>query len=253
MFAEWALALKNVFLPEFCKACGRQLLTEENHFFCPTCWEMSPRVERPFCTICGRPHRGAIGFGTQSNFLCAECREPKPRPFRRIFGATVYDGTVAEAIKLLKFAQRRRAALPLARTMAQFAEQEIDCGSYDALVPVPLHRVRERTRGFNQSRLLAIELLPLFPRAVLDDSLKRIRPTRVQSLAVSPEERRANVVGAFTVEGDNLKGKTVLLIDDVITTGGTSFECATALLRAGAKAVDIFAAALAVQSGTYRG
>lgn len=244
MLEEWTLAIKNLVFPMFCRACGRRLLTEENGFFCPTCWEMSPRVERPFCTVCGRPHAGVVGFGTVSNFLCADCREQKTRPFRRIYGAALYEGAIEEAIKLLKFKDKQRLARPLAAVMAEFAEREMDCDQYEFVIPVPLHRIRERSRGYNQARLLAQELLFAFPNAKMDESLRRIRPTRVQSLSASPKERRANIVGAFAVAGDTLKGKTVLLIDDVCTTGETVSECAAALRRAHVAAVDVFVAAV---------
>lgn len=246
---DWSLTLKNLFLPIFCTSCGVRLLTEENGYFCPTCWDMSPRVTRPFCTVCGKPHRGAVGFGTQSNFPCADCRETdaKAHAFRRMYGAAYYAGAVEEAIKLLKFHDKPRLARPLAELMADFASREMDGDAYDFLAPVPLHRVRERERGFNQSRLLAEALLPAFPRARLDESLKRLRPTRTQSRLVSHAERLANIAGAFEVrDGDHLRGATVLLIDDVVTTSGTVSECAKALKQVGVRAVDILAAALAV-------
>jgi ComF family protein len=245
-WADWSLTLKNLFLPIFCRTCGMRLLTEENGFFCPTCWELSPRIRRPFCTRCGRPHKGAVGFGTQSNFPCAACREKRPTAIRRIYGAAYYADAVEEAIKLLKFHDKPRLAGPLGELMAEFARQEMDCDSYDALVPVPLHRVRERDRGYNQSRLLAEAVAPAFPRAALDDSLRRVRPTRTQSRLRSEAERLRNIAGAFAVIGDGLKGKTVLLIDDVVTSTGTAAECAKVMQRAGAAAVDVFAAALAV-------
>jgi ComF family protein len=242
---EWWLDLKNLFLPVFCRQCAARLMTEENGFFCPTCWEGSPRIERPFCTGCGKPHEAAVGIATRSNFPCAECRTKPNRHVRRIYGAAVYDGPIAEAVKLLKFSDRQRLAGPLADAMAEFAACEMDSAQYTALVPVPLHHVRERERGFNQSLLLAQHLQAVFPNALLDLSLMRIRPTRTQS-RLKAEERAANVRGAFAVEGGALQGKTVLLIDDVVTTGGTITECARALKRAGAVEVDVFAAALAV-------
>lgn len=250
VFGDWGLALKNLVFPIFCKQCGVRLLTDENGFFCPTCWEMSPRVQRPFCSICGKPHKDAVGFGTRSNFPCADCRAAKAPPYYRVCGAALYDGAVKEAVKMLKFYDKRRLAAPLGELMADFARREMDCDIYDYVVPVPLHRVRQRARGFNQSRLLAGELLAVFPKAELDESLRRIRPTRIQSLMKSPEERRANIRGAFAVEGDRLKGKTVLLIDDVVTSGGTISECARALRRAGVERVDVLAAALAA-SGSW--
>jgi ComF family protein len=247
MAGGWALALKNLFFPVFCKQCGVWLLTEENGFFCPTCWEMSPRVARPFCTICGRPHKGAVGFGTLHNFPCADCRDKNRRPFGRIYGAAVYAESLETAIKLFKFHSRKRLAVSIAGVMAEFAEREMELDAYDLLVPVPLHRVRQRERGYNQSLLLARELEGMFAPAVVRECLVRVRPTHVQSRIRDPKARRANVKGAFAVnEGADVAGKRILLIDDVITTSGTVSECATVLKKAKAASVDIFASALAV-------
>jgi len=253
MPSDWALTLKNLFFPTVCQLCGRRLLTEENGYFCPTCWEESPRIERPFCTICGRPHRGTVGFGTRHNFPCDRCRPVSgaQRPVRRVFGAARFDGAVELAVKLLKFHDKPRVARPLGELMVDFARREMDCDAYAALVPVPLHRVRQRARGYNQSALLAAQALQAFPYARLDTSLTRIRPTRVQSRLTSEAERRMNVADAFAMkDGAQLRGETVLLVDDVVTTGGTVAACAGALRAAGAVAVDVLAAALAVAPAT---
>ncbi len=240
---DWRLSLKNLLFPIFCKACSERLLNDENGYFCPRCWESSPRVERPFCPHCGRPHEAAVGLGLRSNFLCAECRE-KPNPqIRRIFAPALFDGAVAEAIKLFKFGHRVRLAGPLGRLMTEYATQEMQAEAYDLATPVPLHQVRERSRGYNQSRLLAVEALRAFPGMRLEESLWRIRPTRMQSTLASAE-RKANIRGAFAVEGDAFQGKRVLLVDDVVTTGGTVTECARMLRRAGAKDVDVLAVAV---------
>lgn len=241
---DWALTLKNLLLPIFCKRCGLRLLTEENGFFCPTCWEQSPRIERPCCSVCGRPHETMVGFGARQNFPCADCRESPPRHVRRIYGAMRYEDTLADAIRLFKFYDKPRLAMPLGELLADYIVEELDPPAYDALVPVPLHKVRLRDRGYNQSELLAREVLALFPNAVLDTSLARIRPTRTQS-RLARTQRRNNMKGAFAVLGDSLKGKTVLLVDDVVTTSTTVSECARALKRAGAVTVDVLAVALA--------
>jgi ComF family protein len=179
------------------------------------------------------------------NFLCPDCRSGGPHPHRFVFAACDYDGAIAEAIKLLKFGDRPRLAGPLAGEAIRFLEREVNTQMYDAIVPVPLHRVRERWRGFNQARLIAERVLPALPRARLDLSLLRIRPTRTQSRLENAAARRANVRGAFAVEpGADFDGQTVLLIDDVVTSGGTVAECARALIRAGASTVDVMAVAV---------
>lgn len=243
----WSLTLKNLVIPIFCRTCALRLLTDENGYFCPTCWEASPRISRPFCSICGRPHESAIGYGTQSNFPCAGCRDRPLRHIRRMWGAAHYDGAVAEAIQLYKFSGKRRLATPLGEMMAAFAAEELDDETFEVVVPVPLHRVRERTRGFNQSALLA-EHVSRRLGLPISDALYRIRPTRVQSL-LEDSERHRNIIGAFAVRaGHPFQGARVLLIDDVVTTGSTVSECAAALRRAGAKDVCVFAAAHAVRT-----
>jgi ComF family protein len=155
---------------------------------------------------------------------------------------------VADAVKLLKFSGKVRITRALGALMREFACEEMDSRAYDYIVPVPLHRVRERARGFNQSGLLAQEVACFFSNAAVDESLRRIRPTRVQSKAKSEAERRRNVRGAFAVVGgQRLRGGRVLLVDDVVTTGETISECAKELRKAGACFVDVFATALAVR------
>jgi ComF family protein len=248
---EWKLAAKNLFFPIFCQECGRRLLTDENGYFCATCWELMPRIERPFCTVCGRPHRAAVGLGTRSNFPCGQCISAGPkRPVRRTYGVARYEGIMEKAIKLFKFYGKFRLAQPLGELMAAFAEQELECDRYDLVVPVPLHTVRERERGYNQARLLAETIVGLFPRANVVNLLRRIRPTRVQSTIHDPRERRTNIEGAFAVDQELPPPKGhVLLIDDVVTTGFTVRENATVLLNAGAASVDVLAPALAVLRG----
>jgi ComF family protein len=242
---DWSLALKNIVFPIFCKQCGVRLLTEENGYFCPTCWEASPKITRPFCSLCGRPHKDATGFDTRSNFPCVECTSRDAAPsYGRVWGARIYDESMREAVKLLKFNGKVRLAAALGEVMREFAMVEVPCEEYDYLAPVPLYRVRERERGFNQSLMLVEEILPAFPAASILTGLKRIRPTRTQSRLKDPGERKRNVEGAFAYEGESLKGRSVLLVDDVVTSGGTVSECARALRRAGAK-VDVFAATLA--------
>lgn len=242
--APWLLAAKNVFFPIFCLECRTRLLTEENGYFCPTCWDLASRIEAPYCTHCGRPHEGMVGLGSRRNFPCAVCRDHPPKGVDQMYGAAIYEGVIAEAIKQLKFHDKYRLGRPLGELMQQFAAEYMDTRAYDVLAPVPLHRVRLRERGFNQSALLAEWTLPAFPHAEMSEALRRIRPTRTQS-KLEARERRENVRGAFAVEGDSLDGASVLLIDDVVTSGGTVEECGKALRRGGAVRVDVLAAALA--------
>ena len=245
------LMTKNLLFPEFCRGCGRRLMTEENGYFCPTCWEMSPRIQWPFCCVCGRPHAAAVGFDLAQELPCADCREaPAPADsFRRVYGAAHYADAIGEAVRLLKFNDKRRLVQPLVEVMTRFAQENIRVNEYQLVIPVPLYKIRLRERGFNQAQLLAQGVLPCFPNAQIDEGLTRIRPTLVQSRTSSSKERRKNIAGAFAMCGEHtaLDGQCVLLIDDVSTTRATIEECALVLRRAGAERVDAFVAALTLR------
>lgn len=241
--APWRLAAKNLFFPIFCRCCRERLLTEENGYYCPTCWEIDERIAPPWCPRCGRPHTTMVGLGNRRNFLCSDCRESPPDPIGRIYGTALYEGVVADAIQALKFEDKYRLAGPLGESMTQFAAEWMELTAYDLLVPVPLHRVRRRERGFNQSTLLAHACEATFPNARVCEDLKRIRPTRTQS-KLAGVKRAENVRGAFAAVGDAFEGQRILLVDDVVTSGGTVIECARALMRANAQSVDVFAVAL---------
>ncbi|MCF6285745.1 MAG: ComF family protein [Candidatus Hydrogenedentes bacterium] len=161
----------------------------------------------------------------------------------RIYGAAMYEGVIAEAIQALKFHDKHRLAIPLGELLREFAAEHMAVEAYDFIIPVPLHRVRFRERGYNQSALLAEECAAAFPKARVCHDLKRIRPTRTQSKVVG-DKRADNVRGAFAVTGDQLAGTRILLVDDVVTSGGTVIECARALRRAKAAHVDVLAVAL---------
>lgn len=187
------------------------------------------------CALCER-----IGHPS----LCDDCRESmlvrgvvqdaeEPLEFRVELYA--YEGRAAQAVKRLKYSRATSLAKPMAELMApkiaQFA------GPDDLVVPVPIHRLRRIERGFNQAELLCEGQ---HGRKVDRQVLRRRRHTLPQaSLTVS--ERLANLEDAFQADSVRLRERRVLLIDDVLTTGGTARECARALLAAGAPSVGVLA------------
>jgi ComF family protein len=242
---EWALAVKNLVFPIFCKMCGTRLLTDENAgHFCATCWELSPRVNRPFCTVCGRPHPGAVGLATRSNFPCARCREAPLPHVRRMAAPALYKDAIREAVLLLKFGGRKALAEPLAEMMLAFLDAELAPEPRELVVPVPLYPVRERERGYNQAALLARAIAAQHSEWTFATPVRRIRPTQAQT-RLKGTARRENVRGAFQAHSAGVSGRRVLLVDDVVTTGSTVNECAGALLHAGALSVDVLAVAFA--------
>lgn len=246
----WALALKNWLLPTYCRRCGDRLLTEDNGFFCPHCWTGAHWIEPPLCDRCGRPHYEMIGLGFAPDYYpCAACRETPSRYIDRVFGAGVYADVISDAVKLLKFGRRVKLAETMGQAMAATLNRDGPGLAPDVVVPVPLYRTRYRERGFNQSALLAEMLARRMGYPTPDTGgLTRIRPTRAQSSIKDPAQRRENIRGAFAVVDDRFRGRNVLLVDDVMTTGGTVEECARVLKRAGgARAVYVAVFALTLK------
>jgi len=170
---------------------------------------------------------------------CLNCLARRPAfQIARALGA--YEGVLQIAIHHFKYHDRPQLALPLGRYLAEYARKhvsELNDLKFDALVPVPMHPIRQRLRGYNQSERLAQALGKELELPLLTGSLTRIRPTRAQ-VGLAREARYHNLTGAFQVRlPETVAGKTLLLIDDVATTGSSLHECADVLKAAGAKAV----------------
>jgi len=141
-----------------------------------------------------------------------------------------------QAILQLKYHDVKALAKPLAQLLKEHIES--DPSTYDTIVPVPIHPRRLRERGYNQSALIAHELSRLISAPLANGLLLRRRNTPPQARSLSLKERQRNVVGAFYCRGHSLlKGKQILLIDDVCTSGATLGACASALKSAGAASV----------------
>lgn len=194
-----------------CATCGTILDAPLGGAVCPSCWAIIDRLA---------PHRFAI-----------------PPAIRDAMALGEYDGVLRDAIHALKYDGRRTIGSGLSRIMAKQAHPLLQ--GADLVVPVPLHRSRERERGFNQSDTLAGSLA-LPARRVL----RRIRSTRPQ-VDLTAQERRQNVADAFVVTSRGMEpnGKVLVLVDDVTTTGATLEACARVLLAAGAREVRAITAA----------
>ena len=147
-----------------------------------------------------------------------------------------------DAVHRFKYQQALWLEPLFRRLFAEMAVEQIRTWRGDCLVPVPLHPVRFRERGFNQAETLCRNLSQDVALPVVSRAVKRIRVTRTQAL-LSRGERLANMRGAFAPAKMNLNGKRVVLVDDVLTTGATTSECAAACLKAGASAVCVWALA----------
>jgi ComF family protein len=205
---------------------------------CWDCWSDTARVEAPFCDLCGDPVAGTIDH----DFICYSCSAEKPA-FDAARSAARYDGVVGTALRQLKYEHALWLAPDLATVLYNCIQAEYPEHSFDLLVPVPLHHVRRRQRGFNQSAVLAHELGRRTGSPSRPQLLRRIRPTTSQT-NLTAKERLSNVTKAFQSKSEKqLAGRNVLLVDDVMTTGATVNACAKALKRGGAATVHVITAA----------
>ncbi len=231
--------------PQQCLGC--QALVEPQESFCTVCRKFIQPIESPLCLCCGIPFTTAAG----PDHLCSRCQSHPP-PFRQARSWARYHSgettphPLSEAIQSFKYHRNLSAGKTLASLGATYFPLESQ--AYDLIVPVPLHLDRLRWRGFNQALILARAISRARQIKVDPFLLERTRPT-VPQTQLSVSERRANVRSAFAVVApERLKGKRVLLVDDVYTSGATIEECAKVLCHAGAEIVDVFTLARAVNS-----
>jgi ComF family protein len=162
--------------------------------------------------------------------------------FDRAFAVTYYEQVLREAVHQFKFSQKTGLGKPLAQLMITHLPEDIDLMQYQAILPVPLHKIRQRQRGYNQSAILAKALSHHFKIPLLLNTLIRIRHTNSQALIKGRKERQENVKNAFrVVNPTSLQDKHVVLVDDVLTTGATVNECSKMLKKAGVKSVLVLA------------
>ena len=230
--ASLAKLVELLFYPSFCRLCAEPLDEPGEKIVCRACLaRLSPRVG-PLCPLCGRFHEGE-----GADHLCSRCLERAPAfSVHRSCGA--YGGALKDVILLFKY----RKYAPLSRPLAEFAERclasdpKLWAGA-DFLIPVPLHPARKRERGFNQSRLLARDLARLRGLKVLGGCLVKAKNAPPQA-TLRAAERERNVKKAYAVRRPvKVRGKTLVLVDDVTTTGATLRECVRVLLEAGAEEV----------------
>lgn len=222
-------------LPPRCALCGCILKSDKG--ICDNCISQIEFLRPPVCYHCGQPLEGQIDNVAHSHLLCGECLKPHRRIFRLSRSAFTYDDFSKKIILDFKFKDHTELAKLLAKILYVAGKDIFDQG-VDIIVPVPLHFTRLLKRKYNQSALLAKELGKLTNIKVDNLGLKKIRATKPQ-VECSREQRLYNLKDAFCVRhSEKMRGKRVLLIDDVMTTGSTLKECAISLKRAKVKSVD---------------
>lgn len=224
-------AVADVVFPRSCAACDAPLVIGHPDALCPPCWGTLRMPAGPLCDRCGIPVPPPL-------LTCQRCAAHPPAFDRaRSLGLYLSErgqlNPLARAVRALKFHGQLAVARSLGREMASL----FPAGTESVVVPVPLHLGRLRERGYDQAALLGRALaratgLPLAIRA-----LRRIRPTPTQT-TLDAATRQANLRGAFATTG-RVPARSVVLVDDVLTTGATADACARALRRAGAGRVVV--------------
>jgi ComF family protein len=224
--------------PPTCSGCGAA--TADPGALCPSCWSGLRLIEDPVCQRYGTPFAVDLGVGP----LLSPRAIAEPPVFARGRAVALYEGVARSLVHRLKYEDRLDLAAVMARMMAARGRTLI--AEAECLVPVPLHRGRLWRRRFNQAALLAQIIAQDAKRPFLPAALVRVRATRTQ-VGLSRAARAENLSGAFQVpasEAHRIRGRRILLIDDVTTTGATGNAAARTLLRAGAVSVDFLTFAL---------
>ncbi|HLA78960.1 MAG TPA: ComF family protein [Vicinamibacteria bacterium] len=233
----WVLVdpLLAVVFPSHCPACGGGVAHPSRGPLCDACWQLLPRHGGPRCP-CG------VSLPPRAPGRCGRCRRGLS-PFEAGASLGPYDGVLRTLLHELKYHGRRKVAARLAEALLTLPGVASVVEPGVVLVPVPLHPRRRRERGYNQSELLAQELAKRAGLEVAAPALVRRKDTAPQT-GLRAASRRANVAGAFAVrKRARIVGRTVVLVDDVCTTGATARACAHALREAGVRGVRLLTAA----------
>ena len=239
-----AHSMAELLLPRQCVACERLLAPGERGLMCGVCWSRLPVLPEPQCPRCGHPVPPALlkrhTAGPAAARSCRWCAllPPYVRAARSV--CWVPRGTGGAAVHAMKYDGWYALAGCMAERMARLAWPRDVTEERAALVPVPLAAERERERGFNQSAVIADALARRWRIPVWADLLERRRSTATQT-RLTPGERLGNVSGAFRATGtarERLRGRHVVLVDDVVTTAATLNACADVLFASGARVVS---------------
>ncbi len=222
----------NIFLPKCCVLCRSILTDKNNRHLCDSCWNKFKPISGLFCQKCGKP----LPDGGAHCYFCRTAGVSGTH-FEYIRAAGVYEGVLKEVIHKFKYQGKDFLALGLSEFLIQESKDKFNWTEIDFIVPVPLHKKSEHKRGYNQAKLLAEKVAIYFSKPLVLGNLIRVKKTKAQ-MQLPREERLINLVGAFAILNPlEFKGKIILLIDDVSTTGATIEECAKTARSAGAKKI----------------
>jgi predicted amidophosphoribosyltransferase len=270
-------ALSVTLYPSCCALCKQSLLHFSSLPICESCWSALTPQQGVLCLHCGEDigiPQSSLAHVSAEEQLCDPCQQQRP-DFTKAVAYGVYENELRGLIHLMKYERMTPIAVRLGRLLApQVAELPIGMGAGPEtevlVVPVPLYRSKQRKRGFNHAERIAHALTmrlqklerthhlvraqngsaePVRRWTMARTVLRRQRPTESQA-RLSPQGRRRNLRHAFKVrDAEKVRGREVLLVDDIYTTGATAAACSRVLLRAGAKAVWVATVARAQREG----
>lgn len=226
---KFFLPLLKPLFPPACPLCGYTFAREETGVFCSACLAGFKPLPDAHCPTCALPFAGV----SHSSHLCSRCTL-NPPSFENVYAVGLYDQSLRHAIHQFKYNRK----VGLDRSLGVLLDRAVDRDlAVDLVVPVPLSRMRLQQRSYNQALLLAREFARIRQLPVVSNVLFKVRETESQQ-GLSARQRGLNLQDAFKLRG-TISGATVLLIDDVLTTGATGEVCSQVLLAGGAKAVYI--------------
>ena len=219
----------NFLYPAACRVCEEFLGATSIPYICNNCWQDIDFLEPPWCDICGTP---------SVNGLCDACATTPPR-YGKLRSVAFYQTTLQHAIHFFKFEKKKVFARHLIQLLNAHIPSDCSIAEYDFILPVPIHKKRLRERGFNQATLLANGIGEAARVPVLRRTLVRYRHTTAQS-SLDREARQQNLIGAFEIRNpDIIRGKRLLIFDDVFTTGATIREIVSELWTADPVEIDV--------------
>jgi competence protein ComFC len=226
------------FYPEVCALCQDEKATAQTGFVGPRCRSQVQWIRPPFCQRCGLPFAGDI----TASFECSNCRDMELH-FSSARSAVVAKTVVLEAIHHFKYSRALWFENFLAGLLATEAAPVLRGQKNSFIVPVPLHPLKRREREFNQAETLAMRLSEATGIPVNAQLLHRVKATETQT-HLRRDERAENMRRAFAMrQGVKLNGERIIVVDDVLTTGATTNDCARALKSAGASDVCVWTVA----------
>ena len=235
--------LNNILFPNVCLLCQTFIPSQNpTPSLCLNCDNKIQENAPPFCLKCSRQ---LIITENEDHTLCPECQKHS-YAFDSAWGICVYDETMRRLLHLFKYGQKTSLRHYFKDRILSFLHTyHIDLSDYDRIVPIPLHSVRLRERGYNQSELLAQTLAEQFHLTLCTNNFFRVKNTPYQA-RLTQKDRWTNIAGAFRIKQTfQFSNNKILLVDDLMTTGATVSEAARILKQAEAKRVDVLTLAIA--------